>query len=168
MIKDALDVEIEDKRRECEQLRAQLDHLEFELRTLQHAADLRPSVVDVSNRRVREPNSTTDSHKGGRQPGAISQKWRGILAGVATHYPGGATPADIASFGPALGLVNLRAADARQQAEKYVMQGYFERLGERYKVTPTACERFHIPAAPAAPETMPWPEHHDEEIADAA
>jgi hypothetical protein len=155
MIKDALDQEIETKRREVEEARARLGGLELELHTLERAAQLRPGGGGVNQRST--PTSETfarKSQRGGRQPGAISNEWREILGRVAAVYPEGATAEDIASFGPAIGLANLRPRDARQQAEKYIGLGYFERIGERYKVTPAAWKRFEFSGDPV-PKLIP-------------
>lgn len=146
MLKDALDQEIETKRRAVEDARARVAALELELHTLERAAELRPSVE--GNRRVsaRPEGRAGNSQRGGRQLGAISKEWREILKRVAAAYPDGATAEDIASFGPGVGLENLRPRDSRQQAEKYLLLGYFERKGDRYQVTTAARERFGFPA----------------------
>lgn len=137
MIKDALDDLIEVKRRECEKLRAQLVTLELELRAFELAAELRPPPHETS---ARQTQSAEAGSRKGRQPGAISREWRQILRRLAVHYRDGATADDIAAYGPAIGLPNLSARDARQQAKKYVAHGYFESVGDRYKVTNLARE----------------------------
>ena len=144
MPKDALDQEIETKRQEVEEARARLRALELELQTLERAAQLRPAA-GMNQRAVLIPTpSLRASRRGGRQQGAISKEWREILKRVAAVYPDGAIAEDIAAFGPAIGLDNLRPRDARQQAEKYVGLGYFERVGDRYRVTDAAKVRFGI------------------------
>jgi hypothetical protein len=151
MIKDGLDDLIEAKRRECEALRARLAALEVELRAFERAAELRPNETAGrhSVRMTEDHGLERRAHsRKGRQPGAISKNWRKILSSVAAHYPDGASPEDIASYGAALGLPNLRPTDARQQAEKYVAYGYIERVGDRYKVTDMARERFRTVEPP--------------------
>lgn len=145
--KDALDKEIEAKRLELEKARAQIAELEVELRALQRAAALRPPRSAHGASRPQH-NAPRRSGRGGRVPGAISKPWREILVRVSKAYPAGATVEDIASFGPAVGLPNLRARDARHQAEKYLAHGFVERVGDRFKVTDSAVERFSA-GAPA-------------------
>jgi hypothetical protein len=147
MIKDALDNEIELLRERRQTLRAQLEQAEIELKALEKAAELRPIAVQTAARSApslpEAVNGASRSRRGGRQPGSIGEPWRGILRRVAEHYPNGAASADFASFGPALGLHNLRPTDARQQVEKYIEHGFIERIAEdRYKVTSRAIERF--------------------------
>lgn len=152
MVSDALDREIETKRREVQEARAQLQNLELELHTLELAAQLRPAGVAVKSVTLfSRDRPCGDSRRGGRQPGAISKEWREILKRVLAAYPDGALVEDIAAFGPAIGLNNLRPRDARQQAEKYVDLGYFERIGERYRVTDAAKARFGIGAVEPKP-----------------
>jgi hypothetical protein len=88
-------------------------------------------------------------------PGAISLPWRQILIRVARAYPDGATVEDIASFGAAVGLANLRPRDARQQCEKYLQHGFVEPVGERYKVTDAAVQRFSDSEAAAPRHEAP-------------
>jgi hypothetical protein len=152
---DALDELIAAKRQECESLRQKLAALELELQTLVRAAELRPA-----SRRVTQGTANgSESHgRKGRQPGAISRQWRIILSRVSINYPAGATADDIASFGHAVGLPNLRPTDARQQAEKYTRRGYLEPIDNRYRVTDAACKRFGIEKPdsgelPGLPET---------------
>ena len=99
----------------------------------------------------RHPVSCLAPRRGGRQSGAISKEWREILKRVAVAYPNGAMPEDIAAFGPIVGLDNLRPRDARQQAEKYVGHGYLEHIGDRYRVTAKAQERFGFSGEAALP-----------------
>lgn len=145
MVNDALDEAIEIKRRECDEARSRLATLLIELQTLEHAASLRPASSEAQRTQPPRMEQRIVSRKG-RKPGAISKKWREILSRVAVHYPEGARSEDIASYGPGFGLVNLRATDARQQAEKYVKLGLLEPAGDRYKVTSTARERFGFPS----------------------
>ncbi|HXC14766.1 MAG TPA: hypothetical protein VNV39_18265 [Stellaceae bacterium] len=140
---DALDQEIEAKRLALRKARAQLVELEVELRALERAAALRPPRAGV-NQRAAPPSAHVQrrSGRGGRVPGAISKPWRRLLMKLRELYPEGALPEEIASFGPAIGLPNLRPRDARLQAEKYLERGFVEQVGDRYKVTDLAWGRF--------------------------
>ena len=142
MPRDALDQEIENKRQELKDARERVGALELELHTLERAAQLRPSSEIIAPAIPRSKIRPDTSRRGGRQSGAISKEWREILKRVAVAYPNGAMPEDIAAFGPIVGLDNLRPRDARQQADKYVGHGYLEHIGERYRVTAKAQERF--------------------------
>jgi hypothetical protein len=86
---DKLDQEIEAKRREVAHYKAQHDAAALELRALERAAALRPSVstaLEVSiieppkNPKAREKTKVrTIVRKGGRQPGSISPNWQNVL-----------------------------------------------------------------------------------------
>jgi hypothetical protein len=150
MARDALDEKIEEAERLLEHFRAQVEAMKLRLGIYREAAKLRPNRADtaspsagISERPAHKESPS--GRRGGRQPGAISRKWRTILRGVAAHYPAGATPADIASFGPAADLPNLKPKDARQQAEKYVAIGYMEHVaGDRYRVTEAAIRKYAL------------------------
>lgn len=146
MATDALDEKIEATQREAAELRARLALVELKLSAYEKSARLRPSArvaANVSAQSFPLAEQVATGKRGGRKPGAISRRWQTILKGTAAHYPAGATPADIASFGSAAGLQNLKPKDAKQQADKYVQIGYMEQVGEdRYRVTETACNRY--------------------------
>jgi hypothetical protein len=163
MVRDALDDLIEAKRREHAALRAEFEAvssrlavLEHDLKTLEHAAELRP----VANRRPARigvgSEARISAHKG-RQLGAISQEWRQILRRIAVHYPDGALAEEIASYGPMVGLPNLRPTDARQRAEKYIEYGYLEQVGDRYKATDLAFQKFGTVESDPAPAVQSTP-----------
>jgi hypothetical protein len=148
MATDALDEKIEAMRQEAAELRARLALVELRLSAYEESAQLRPSaraVASVFAQSLPSAGRPTIGKRGGRQPGAISRRWQIILKAIAAHYPAGATPADIASFGPAAELHNLKPKDAKQQADKYVQIGYMEQIGDdRYRVTETARNRYGL------------------------
>lgn len=141
MIIDPLDAAIDTARRACEEIRALLHEKEIELKALELAASLRPNVGRRSAARTPREGQVGGNGKG-RQVGAISKKWRAILQRMELIRPGGALPQEISTLGHAVGLPNLRPRDARERAEKYVALGYFERVGDRYRVTDVAKRRF--------------------------
>jgi len=138
---DPLDDAIETARRSCEEIRALLHEKEVELKALELAARLRPTAGRRSAARPSRAGQGGGNGKG-RQVGAISKKWRAILQRTALMYPDGALPEELSALGRQIGLSNLRPRDARQRAEKYVTLGYFECVGERYRVTNFAKRRF--------------------------
>jgi hypothetical protein len=145
MTADALDEKIEATKREAAELRERLAQVELKLSAYEESARLRPSVPVVAN--VAGPQlpaaERVAGKRGGRQPGAISQRWQVILKLIAAHHPAGATPVDIASYGGTAGLQNLKPKDAKQQADKYVKIGYMDQVGDdRYRVTETALSRY--------------------------
>jgi hypothetical protein len=156
MFKDPLDAKIEALRQEVAAARAKLLSLETTLRAYEDAAQLRPSAPEVRHRQISStPRAEADTRRGGRQVGAISQKWRQILRLLAINYPNGATDDDIASFGPGVGLTNLRPRDVRQQATKYIEHGYLEQVRDnRYRVTDAALARFGFAEAHAEHATL--------------
>jgi hypothetical protein len=156
MPKDPLDERIETLRREVADAHAQLESLEAKLRIYEDAASLRPSSVSSLRRMAVIDDIGHAPHRGGRQLGAISKKWRQILRHIVVQCPNGAAPDVIASFGRAVGLPNLRASDVRIQAKKYSNLGYLEQIGDDdlFRVTKLACERFEFRSAQAS---MPPP-----------
>jgi hypothetical protein len=152
MSSDALDEKIEATRQEAAELRARLALVELKLSAYEESARLRPSARAVTNVVSVRPLAPTGrvalGKRGGRQFGAISRRWQIILKAIATHYPAGATSAEIASFGPAAELPNLKSKDAKQQSDKYVQIGYLEQVGDdRYRVSEKACSRYGLKIA---------------------
>jgi hypothetical protein len=159
MVGDPLDAKIELLRHEVAQTRATLEALETTLRAYEDAARLRPGQIGTSHQSTAAVDGTRDApRRGGRQKGAISKTWRKILGHIVVQCPNGGTPDVIASFGRAVGLPNLRSSDVRLHAKKYMALGYLEQIGDLYKVTEAACERFRLlEAPPSAPPPPPNP-----------
>jgi hypothetical protein len=87
----------------------------MELRTLELAASLRPSML---------PGATSATLRRGRQPGSISRRWREILATAALNFPAGATPAEVVPIAQKFGLRNIRARDVQRQMEHFSRYDY--------------------------------------------
>jgi hypothetical protein len=90
------------------------------LRALERAAELRPSASQPPSSAIKlrladNPTPAQAAGRKGRQFGAISKTWRGILEEMAILFPDGATDEQIAEIGRAGKLPNLRARDARRR-----------------------------------------------------
>ena len=114
------------------------------------AATLRP---------VRSAPGSAPKPKG-RQLGAISKVWRGVLNEMTVFYPEGATDEQIAEIGRAGDLPNLRPKDARRQMQKYRELGFVDYahplLRSGWKLLPDAASRFGIelPESKAATDSQ--------------
>jgi hypothetical protein len=101
----------------------------------------------------------TASKGKGRQVGAISKIWRGVLSEMTAYYPEGAADEQIAEIGRSGELRNLRARDARRQMQKYRELGFVDYadppLESAWKVTPNAARKFgiEIPESKAAADS---------------
>jgi hypothetical protein len=175
---DPLDIEIRRQRSEWQtkataaaEARRVADQQEHEaelaltaLRALERAAELRPSTSQPRSAAVKlglADNLTRAQAAGrrGRQFGAISKTWRGILEEMAILYPGGATDEQIAEIGRAGQLPKLRARDARRQMQKYRGQGFVDYANQLaphmgWVIAAAGATRFRI-EQPSEAETAP-------------
>ena len=79
----------------------------------------------------------------GRQPGAISQDWRNVLAAVGRHS---FTDADLQAYAQGTLRRAIRAADAKRRREAYQANGLIEDAGDglRYRISDRAAEKLGI------------------------
>ncbi|MGH7091410.1 MAG: hypothetical protein ACREFQ_21170, partial [Stellaceae bacterium] len=157
---DPLDQEIAKARAECGYAREQRDAwitkvaiAEAKLAGLERAAELRPAramVMRVPHHAQKAPASISEpnAHKGGRQLGAISKIWRGIMQDMAIRHPAGASDQQITTIAQAHGLSNIRPRDARRQMEKYLELDFVSRAGtgvvNEWQITEAACQKFNF------------------------
>ena len=135
--------EIERVRGECNAARneagkwqRQVELFEVRLAALERAAQLRPLRVEIS--RLRGDGTVTK----GRQPGAISKVWRGILVTIGQSCPDGAGDDAIADIARRSGLANIRPKDVRDRMHNYEQHGYVEPAVDGWRVTKQALARF--------------------------
>lgn len=102
---------------------------------------------------------------GGRQPGAITQEWRSVLADlVGGPFSVNAVVATV----KAKTKRDMRPFDANRRMQQFIGFGYVEAVGSDYRVTERAVTKFGLmkkpeitspqqpaPAAPAAPTSAP-------------
>jgi hypothetical protein len=112
---------------------------EVELKALERAASLRPAKRISVTRKSDSP--AVGGHKG-KQPGAISLRWRSILRIMSSHFPIGASEAQIVEIAQHEGLPNIRPRDARRQMEHFQKFNYVELVNDLWWVTALAIERF--------------------------
>ena len=108
------------------------------LQTLVRAAQLRPSRPDAS--RARTESASIGSR--GRQPGAISHRWRNVLTTLAAKHPSGADELAIVEIARSIGLVNAKPKDVRDRMENYETHGFVEPASEGWRVTSRALSKF--------------------------
>lgn len=127
-------------------LRRQLELAEAELRGMK---TLRDSMLANAHGTTHQLLPDT-GHKGGRQPGAISQTWRHILSDIYwTHQMlGGAMSVlDILNIAKRCGL-SLRPSDVEGRMQHYSNFNYVAQTPFGYKVTDVAAKRFGFASEP--------------------
>lgn len=141
---DELDAAIEAARTERKAAKEQADHwvrrvelLDVRLDALEQAAKLRPVRGEATRAKVETANSNR-----GRQPGAISKVWRGVLTTVAARYPDGAQDPEIAEIARDAGLPNVRPKDVRERMLSYEQHSYVETAISGWRVTALALAKF--------------------------
>lgn len=142
---DKLDRMIQDKAREVSEVRSQiqglqrsLEIMEAQLAGLEAAAELRPSVAQEI--------------KKGRQPGAISREWRGVLNRVWMLGP--LTYQGIRDAAASEGL-NVDISNVRERVRTFVKSSLLEGDPEGgFSVTNEAAERFGFARAFDAPQVQ--------------
>jgi hypothetical protein len=149
---DKLEEEIQKIQREAADLKRRAEAKELELRALQKATELRPRAQSS-----QDPDLTTDDpdadlfelpseKRGGRQPGAISRKWRGILNDIYANEP--VTTEMVVLLASGHGL-DLQEGSALSRMNRYIEFGYIEPFGkDQYRVTETAVRRFDLTRGP--------------------
>lgn len=155
MSNPALDV-LEQQRQLVAGLRAQLAQAESQLEGMEKIFQAMPT-------RRRSSSTPRDagqgSGSGGRQPGAISMRWRGILGGF---YADGKpfTPQDVADAVERTEGRQMKQSEARRILDSYVAYEYvtLDQFG-LFTVTDLAAEKFEftraVPPAPVVPQLPP-------------
>jgi hypothetical protein len=144
---DRLDMILESKRREEQELIKKLQQVRLVIETLEEGAGLTarapgssPSagyIIDLS-----EEHSTSIGKRGGRQKGSISKTWREIFQEmVNSGRPN--TPEEIRRFAFALGL-ELTEKSARTRARDHLKAGFFVVRENGYWVTDSAIKKFGL------------------------
>jgi hypothetical protein len=145
---DRLDMILESKRREEQELIKKLQQVRLVIETLEEGAgltarppqSLSPSpgyIIDLS-----EEHSTPIGQRGGRQKGSVSKTWRAIFQEmVNSGHPN--TPEEIRRFAFALGL-ELTEKSARTRARDHLKAGFFVVKENGYWVTDSAIRKFGL------------------------
>lgn len=135
------------------------------LKALEQAAQLRPSshVASASKSESGVASNSTPASRG-RQPGAISKKWRNILLETAAKFPDGAEDAAIVEVARTAGLMNVRLKDVHDRMSSFEHHGYVEPALNGWRVTRVALAKF------GSDQTDNDPDQADDEMeaADAA
>ena len=141
-MKDQLDLLIEQKSAEAEELRNRLGALMVEIKALELAASLRPVP---SGRRETRNGFGGEPLRKGRQPGAISKQWRDILVNISINFPFGSTENQIWEVAKSVEkLENIRPRDVRTRLDSFKIHGYVEqRSGGLWHVTELAAKKFN-------------------------
>ena len=149
-MRDRLDEAIQETRRQLNEEMAQqaewtrrVELTGVRLKALEQAAQLRPSSHGASTSKADGgiAGSSTPASRG-RQPGAISKKWRNILLETAAKFPDYAEDAAIVEVARAAGLVNIRLKDVHDRMSSFEHHGYVEPAQTGWRVTRVALAKF--------------------------
>lgn len=148
---DPLKAAIEECRREREELVREAERLARDIQVIdvriaayEEAAALRPLQLSQSN--GRDTGSGPRNAQKGRQPGAISKRWRHVLAMMHVQYPAGATEEAIVEIAQASGLPNARRRDVQGRMNFFREHEYVEFWEENWRVTAQAVRKFNLEA----------------------
>ena len=142
--------------RTLETARAELRGME----TLARAWSITVSTV-LPARATRGPEKpsrprveATATRVGGRQPGAISRRWREVLTRLLATSNTWFDAQEVALAVRALEDREIKISEARRQLDGYIEHGFVERSDDgRYHITQTAIEKFGLnPAKDSAIE----------------
>lgn len=169
---DRLDMAIEEARQQLSHEAAQqaewtrrVELTTIRLNALEQAAQLRPSAHVVTSPKTENGLSGSgNSAPRGRQPGAISKKWRGILLETAARYPDGGEDAAIVEIARSAGLTNVRLKDVHDRMSSFEHHGYVEPALNGWRVTRVALAKFGSDQADNDPDQA----DDEMEAADAA
>lgn len=152
-----IDSDIADLRNQLAQLERKAELLRAELRGLERAqryiVRITPSQSVAAFLNAHKPQRT-EPVRGGRQPGAISNRWKIILASL---MDGAFDEGAVAQAIEAIEGRKIKRSEVKRQFEAYIEHGYLERA-ERgmYRVTPSARQKLRLD------EIKPLPEGNNE------
>lgn len=156
-----VDSAIADRQREIDRHHRQIEVLEAEIRGLRTAAGLLLPGSKYSESQAAAPVTvnpapgTGKSHIGGRQPGAISQTWRQILACLYHDQGQGFDQVTAGAIARQVGVPGIRDKDAWARLGEYIQHDYVEMLDVNlYRVTDHAAQRFGF--EPRRQESSGW------------
>ncbi len=152
---DALDAAIAEAQEKVDHARRSLEKHHDRLIVLQEAARLRPYTSRIVNDRPQQ-----ESRPGGRQPGAISNKWRMIFKALLKDGNRPRNYRDIMSVASHLGFAFSSSA-MRSAVRRYVAAGLMIEFNNQHKVSEEAIARYNLlpdsegdeDASNAGPET---------------
>lgn len=146
-IQDEIDTrkqEISVLQHRIEILHAQIEAFEMALRyvgTTEGAAD----TYSEGSRRFQEPRNAV--YRGGRQPGAISRRWKANFRDL-VNLGRAFTVEDIAAVVHANEGREIRPAEARRLFDGYTQHGYVDAHADgSYTITTSAIDRFGLKAS---------------------
>lgn len=152
---------IADQQAKIAHLRAALAEAEATLKGMEAIY----SAVPVARRRPTTTGSelrTTESSAGGRQPGAISQRWRVILNEL-YNRPEGFSAQDAVDLVLKLEGRVMKPSEARRLLEGYEEHGYVaQNPAGRFFVTQVAARKFNF--VKAAPDVVGSRTHNNDSI----
>lgn len=169
---DGLDKAIHDARRQLGEEKAQqaewtrrVELTTVRLDALEQASQLRPVsyVSPASKADSGLPGGNAPASRG-RQPGAISKKWRDILLETAAEYPDSAEDCAIVEIARAAGLTNTRVKDVHDRMSSFKQHGYVEPTLTGWRVTRVALAKFGSDQVDSDPDQA----EDEMEAADAA
>jgi len=137
---------LQQQRDKVEGLRRDLSHEEAILTGMELMAAAQPSPAKA--KAVRERPSV-----GGRQVGAISQRWRKILGTLGFLYPQGFSTAQVIQAVRQFEGREMRPSEVKRLFQTYVDQGILEvPFDDHWRVADAAWDRLNLSEAAAKPE----------------
>lgn len=135
-----------EQRQKLRQIEAHLERERAILDGMERLYQAMQSAPRMAHQTVREAMAQDGDRptrrSSGRQPGAISKRWRLVLSKVAGRV---FNPTDIALAVRELEQRVVRLHDARRQMEKYAELGFVTALGDdRFELTEAAIDKFDL------------------------
>lgn len=143
-----LQQEIDNLRADISEWRRKIELAEAELRGLERAAKYLPAQTSTD---VEKPKRSP--RRGGRQPGAISNRWKAVLGELVGGVFDDKHVADVVFE---LENRRIKPTEVRRIFEGYIEHGYVEKTGDDlYRVTDVAIEKFDLEKEEGPDESGP-------------
>lgn len=140
---EAAQRELEQAKERARQAQQQLDRESIELAAFQKAAQLRPAGAPPEQQAMRQEAEPTHQRRLGRQPGAIKKEWREVLRDMLRNGNRPQSPSAISLLAERFGLPH-DAKSIRERFRGFESHGFVEKVGDDYRVTDVAVQRFDL------------------------
>src|SRR3954453_10887168 len=129
----------EDKRREADLLDAEVRGMEQVLRLIEASPEASPfagrELVNAMASAIEAHAEAESLRSGGRQPGAISKRWRVALLELRRQH-GAFSADDVVAVVHRLEGRSMRPSEVRRLFEGYIDHGYVRSVGSRHYEVP--------------------------------
>lgn len=120
---------------------------------------LTEALMASTTHRIVTFENKLGSGKSGRQPGAITRRWREIFEVMAGD--GWVAVEQVIDIVRLLDGREMRPAEVRRLFETHIAHGYLEQQDGRYRVSNLAIEKFGLKAAPNPPAAKANPQENE-------